>query len=86
VWFTSTDGEGVTEREEVSESSDKTLGLGGSIDQTLMSGEGKSQVGGLRGGEETTDNGGVVRWVVIELKNGVLRGVASGMMRDDIVD
>jgi len=76
------DGEGVTEREEAFESSEKTLGLGGSIDQTLMSGEGKSQAGGLGGDEETTDDGGVV----IGLVNRVLRGAASGAMRDDIVD
>jgi hypothetical protein len=76
------DGEGVTEREEASESSEKTLGLGGSIDQTLMSGEGKSQAGGPGGDEETADD----RGVIIGLVNGVLRGVASRAMRDDIVD
>jgi hypothetical protein len=86
VWFTSGDGKGVTEREEASESSEKTLGLGGSIDQTLMSGEGKSQAGGPRGDEETTDDGGVVRGAAIGLVDGVLRGVASGVIRDDIVD
>ena len=72
----------MAEREEASESSEKTLGLGGSIDQTLMSGEGKSQAGDPRGDEETTDDGGVV----IGLVNRVLRGAASGAMRDDIVD
>jgi hypothetical protein len=86
VWFTSGDGEGVAEREEASESSEKTLGLGGSIDQTLMSGEGKSQAGDPRGDEETTDDGGVIKGVVIGLVNGVLRGVASGVMKGDIVD
>lgn len=86
MWFTSGDGEGVAERKEASESSEKTLGLGGSIDQMLMPGEGKSQAGGPRGDEETTDDGGVVRGVVIVLVNGVLKGVASGVMRGDIVD
>jgi hypothetical protein len=51
-----------------------------------MSGEGKSQAGGPRDDEETTDDGGVVRGVVIGLVNGVLMGAASGVMRDDIVD
>jgi hypothetical protein len=86
VWFAFGDGKGVSEREEVSESSDKTLGLGASIDQTLMSGEGKSQAGDPRGDDETIDDGGVVKGVVIGLVDGVLRVVLCGVTRDDIVD